>query len=88
MGRLGRYLGDCLGAHGLFDAAAGYQLARFLPMLVLLSVAATPLGKTLWAKLGQRARSILAPALVLAVLVLCTASLVDASYNPFLYFRF
>ena len=26
--------------------------------------------------------------LVLAALVLCTASLVDASYNPFLYFRF
>ncbi len=26
--------------------------------------------------------------LVLGALVLCTASLVDASYNPFLYFRF
>ena len=26
--------------------------------------------------------------LVAASLVLCTASLVDASYNPFLYFRF
>jgi len=25
---------------------------------------------------------------VLAALILCTASLVDASYNPFLYFRF
>ena len=25
---------------------------------------------------------------VLLALVLCTASLVDASYNPFLYFRF
>ena len=27
-------------------------------------------------------------ALVLGALVLCTASLVDAGYNPFLYFRF
>ena len=26
--------------------------------------------------------------LVMAALILCTASLVDASYNPFLYFRF
>ena len=34
----------------------------------------------LWLRLGIR--------LVLAALVLCTASLVDASYNPFLYFRF
>jgi len=30
----------------------------------------------------------LAPAFCLVVLVLCTAYLVDASYNPFLYFRF
>ena len=29
-----------------------------------------------------------APVLVLGTLILCTACLVDASYNPFLYFRF
>ena len=28
------------------------------------------------------------PNLVLGALILCTASLVDAGYNPFLYFRF
>ena len=29
-----------------------------------------------------------APAIQLAVLLICTAYLVDATYNPFLYFRF
>ena len=43
--------------------------------------------------LPDRARSetenrTLAPVLMLAGLVLCTAYLVDGSYNPFLYFRF
>ena len=57
-------------------------------MLVILALGATPLAQTLWDWLGERTRSRLAPVLVLAALVLCTASLVDASYNPFLYFRF
>ena len=44
--------------------------------------------RDLWRRLGERRRSVLSPLLVLGGLVLCTASLVDASYNPFLYFRF
>ena len=55
---------------------------------VILVVAATPLSKKLWNRLGEKTRSVLTPILMLASLVLCTAALVDASYNPFLYFRF
>lgn len=88
MGRLGRYLGACFGAGPLIDAAALYQLRTYLPLLVILALASTPLGRCLWSRLGERARGVLTPVLVLACLVLCTASLVDASYNPFLYFRF
>ena len=58
-----------------------------LPLLALCAVASAPL----WSKLGRRAAEKL-PALVLpynlALLALCTLSLIGESYNPFLYFRF
>lgn len=88
MGQLAEYLRALFGGAAFFSAADGYTLRTYLPMLVILCVASTPLAKTLWERLQERDRSLLAPLLVLEALVLCTASLVDASYNPFLYFRF
>ncbi len=88
MGALGRYLRLCFGGGAVFDAGTGYRLRSYLPLLVILTLAATPMGKRCWQNLGERARNILTPVLVMAALALCTASLVDASYNPFLYFRF
>ncbi len=88
MGQLGRYLSSCFGGAPLFSAADGYQLRSYGPLLVLLTLAATPLGKKLWGRLGERGEGVLTPILVVLSLALCTASLVDASYNPFLYFRF
>ena len=87
-GRLGDYFRALFGGSGLLSAVDGYRLRSYLPMLVILALGATPLAQTLWDRLGDRIQSRLAPVLVLAALVLCTASLVDASYNPFLYFRF
>ena len=88
MGRLGRYLAAIFGGAPLAGGRFGYDLRSYLPLLAILALAATPLGKRCWERLGERARNILTPALVLSALVLCTAALVDASYNPFLYFRF
>ena len=88
MGRLGRYLAALFGGAPLAGGRFGYDLRSYLPLLAILALAATPLGKRCWERLGERARNILTPALVLSALVLCTAALVDASYNPFLYFRF
>jgi len=88
MGRLGVYLKACFGGAPLISAADVYHVRSYFLMLVILAVAATPLGKRLWNRLGERTRSVLFPVLMLAALILCTASLVDASYNPFLYFRF
>lgn len=88
MAHLGRYLASCFGGAPLVDAATLYNLVSYLPMLVILCVAATPLSRNLWQRLGERTQQILTPILVLVAMVLCTASLVDASYNPFLYFRF
>ena len=87
-GRLGTYLAACFGGAPLASAADGYYFRSCLPLLLILTAAATPLGKRLWDRMGERARGVLLPLLTLAGLTLCAASLVDASYNPFLYFRF
>ena len=88
MNRLGVYFMSLFGGGGLFSAADGYRLRTYLPTLVILAIGSTPLMKNLWDKLNEKTRNILQPLLVLAALILCTASLVDAGYNPFLYFRF
>ena len=88
MGQLGGYLAVCFGGGPLVNAFTLYELFSYLPTLVILVVAATPLGKNLFLRLPEKLRLVLTAILVPASLVLCTASLVDASYNPFLYFRF
>ena len=58
-------------------------------MLVVASVASTPLGAMLWRRLPERMPKLaLLTVLLLGGLLLSTAYLVDATYNPFLYFRF
>ena len=66
-----------------------YDTVRCLAFLVILFVAATPLGRNICEKYKDNniMRVILSILCPLA-LVLCTAYLVDSSYNPFLYFRF
>ncbi len=88
MGRLGAYFSSLFGGGGWFNAVDGYRLRTYLPTLVILIVGSTPLMGKLWDRLGERTRAVLQPLLVLGALILCTASLVDAGYNPFLYFRF
>ena len=88
MGQLGRYLLVCFGGGSLVDAFTLYQLWSYLPLLVILVFAALPMGRKLYLRLPEKVQSVATPVLVLVSLVLCTASLVDASYNPFLYFRF
>ncbi len=88
MGRLGAYFSSLFGGGGWFSAVDGYRLRTYLPTLVILAIGSTPLMRKLWDRLGERTRAVLQPLLVLGALVLCTASLVDAGYNPFLYFRF
>ena len=88
MGRLGAYFSSLFGGGGWFNAVDGYRLRTYLPTLVILAIGSTPLMRKLWDRLGERTRAVLQPLLVLGALILCTASLVDAGYNPFLYFRF
>ena len=51
-------------------------------------LASTPLAARLWHRLPKGFVRVAAPALILLALVLSTAYLVDATYNPFLYLNF
>ena len=86
---LGGYLKAMFGmGAGLTDPTVGYYAAGYGIVLLVACVAATPLGKNLWHKLPEKARMVLLPLLLVGGLVLSSAYLVDATYNPFLYFRF
>ena len=88
--RMGAWLAAMFGfaGGGLADAAAGYYLRSYLPMLIIAVVASTPLSARLWDRLPEKPMKVILPVLLLGGLVLSTAYLVDATYNPFLYFRF
>ena len=78
---------------GLAGTEALYYLRSYAVVLVLAALGATPLPKLLTAKAGQTRAghavvSVLEPLVLAALLVVCTAYLVDGSFNPFLYFRF
>ena len=93
MGRLGQFIGAMFGAGGsLADANSLYLLATNAILFVILAVAATPAPKLLagklMAKLGDKPGAIVQNAAFIGIFVLSVAYIVDASYNPFLYFRF
>ncbi len=89
MGMAARYIRSMFGGgQGLYAGADLYRLVSYLPLLLILVVASLPLGRRLYQRLKPNPRFALAMVLCAAGLVVCTAYLVDASYNPFLYFRF
>ena len=77
-----------LGGVPLANPAFGYYLISYLPILCVAALASAPLGKALFLRLPQRAAQVSGAVLILAGLVLCTAYLVDGTYNPFLYWNF
>ena len=76
------------GAGGFIKPVDGYYAASFAVMFAIAIVACTPLAKNLFNKLSDKAKSVATPVLIVIGLLICTAYLVDATYNPFLYFRF
>ena len=73
----------CLGTLPLVTTESLYYFRSFAVLFLVGLLGATPLPK----RLGQKLRWLEIPAMV-ALLLLCTAYLVDGSFNPFLYFRF
>ena len=85
-------LGGMFGLAGLpaVTAESVYYLKSYLPLLILAAVGATPLVRNLALRLQTRIpwTAALRFAAALLLLLVCTAYLVDGSFNPFLYFRF
>lgn len=84
------HIGGLFGASGipLVSATSLYALKSYGPLLLIGIIGATPIPTLLWHKLNEKPRTILEPALLIIALLVCTAFLVDGSFNPFLYFRF
>jgi alginate O-acetyltransferase complex protein AlgI len=76
------------GEGGFFKATDGFYAQSFALMFIVAFIASTPLARNLYHRLSDKAKAVLTPVLIVLGLVVCTAYLVDASYNPFLYFRF
>lgn len=82
--------------HALFSLQNGFcggdaltYILSYLPLLVIALVASQPFGKNLWNRLhNSRGKNVLELVCLAFVLFLAVASLVNGSYNPFLYFRF
>ena len=66
-----------------------YYLRSYGVLFAAGIVGATPLVKRIALRLDKtRLGAVLEPVALMAVLLLCTAYLVDGSFSPFLYFRF
>lgn len=73
----------------IWSATTAYYCQSYALLLVIGIVGATPLIKSLATRLADSKIAIVAqPVLLAALLLVCTAYLVDGSFNPFLYFRF
>ena len=84
------YLKVMLGLGGvpLVNGSFVYYLTSYLPILCIAAIASTPVGVKVFRRLPVKVKEIAGVLLVLAGLAVCTAYLVDGTYNPFLYFRF
>lgn len=76
------------GGSGFIKPVDTFYLASFAVMFAVSIIACTPLLSNLYKKLPQKTQSYATPVIIVLILVICTAYLVDATYNPFLYFRF
>ncbi len=89
----GAAIAGLFGGAPLTSATGLYALRSYLVVFLLAFAGATPLPKRLAARVSETRAggwivAILTPAFLAGLLLVCTAYLVDGSFNPFLYFRF
>ncbi len=88
------FYGAMFGKNGIvIDNTAFYQLKSNIIIFVLCIIGSGEFMKKLYTKMQKSAGDSkiiesAMPIIQLALMLICTAFLVDASYNPFLYFRF
>lgn len=90
VGQLGEFMIDLFNfGNGICGNQAFNLIMSNLPMLIIAAVASTPLAAMLYNRF-EHTRFMWIPETLycMGVLAVSTASLVNQSYNPFLYFRF
>lgn len=90
VGQLGEFMADLFNfGNGICGDQAFNLIMSNLPMLIIAAVASTPLAAMLYNRF-EHTRFMWIPETLycMGVLAVSTASLVNQSYNPFLYFRF
>lgn len=90
VGQLGEFMVDLFNfGNGICGNQAFNLIMSNLPMLIIAAVASTPLATTLYTRF-EHTRFMWIPETLycMGILAVSTASLVNQSYNPFLYFRF
>ena len=90
VGQLGEFMIDLFNfGNGICGDQAFNLIMSNLPMLIIAAVASTPLAAMLYNRF-EHTRFMWIPETLycMGVLAVSTASLVNQSYNPFLYFRF
>lgn len=90
VGQLGEFMVDLFNfSNGICGNQAFNLIMSNLPMLIIAAVASTPLAAMLYNRF-EHTRFMWIPETLycMGVLAVSTASLVNQSYNPFLYFRF
>ena len=90
VGDMGAYFVSLFTAgNGLVSGDALALLMTHLPLLAVSALFSVPTARAAFGRLhGRRGWRFLEPVLGVAAFVLCVASLVSSTYNPFLYFRF
>ena len=81
------------GEYPVISAEAIYYLKSIAVLLVVSCIGATPLPSKVFSKIsgnriGEKVLVVIEPAVIIMLLAVCTAFLIDGSFNPFLYFRF
>lgn len=90
VGQLGEFMVDLFNfGNGICGDQAFNLIISNLPMLIIAAVASTPLATMLYTRF-EHTRFMWIPETLycMGILAVSTASLVNQSYNPFLYFRF
>ena len=82
------YIGGLFGYgdYPVVSAEFFYYLRSFGTVIIMAVIGATPIPKKLVSKI--KICTYTEPIFLAVLLILCTAYLVDGSFNPFLYFRF
>ena len=82
------YIGSMFGAGDVpvFSTETLYYLRSYMVVFAVAIIGATPLPKNLANK--AKFTKVVEPVVLVLLLSVCTAYLVDGSFNPFLYFRF